>query len=89
MANLLIEKPAASEHAPHFTKYIDLVPAGDVLGATGPAPEWEKTARELIPCDVVFGCTDGPMTDAELEEARKAGGEVVHIPLILGAVVPA
>src|SRR5436190_1111241 len=32
MANLLIEKPVASEHAPHFTKYVDLVPAGDVLG---------------------------------------------------------
>jgi hypothetical protein len=32
MANLLIEKPVANEHAPHFTKYIDLVPAGDVLG---------------------------------------------------------
>jgi hypothetical protein len=32
MANLLIEKPDAGEHAPYFSRYIDLVPAGDVLG---------------------------------------------------------
>ena len=31
MAHLLIEKPGASEHAPYFSRYIDLVPAGDVL----------------------------------------------------------
>jgi phosphate ABC transporter phosphate-binding protein len=36
-----------------------------------------------------FGCTDGPMTDAELAQARSVGGEVVHVPLVLGAVVPA
>jgi phosphate transport system substrate-binding protein len=38
---------------------------------------------------VDFGCTDGPMTDAQLAGARAAGGEVLHIPLVLGAVVPA
>jgi phosphate transport system substrate-binding protein len=36
-----------------------------------------------------FGCTDAPLTDEELARARAAGGEVVHIPLVLGAVVPA
>jgi len=35
-----------------------------------------------------FGCSDAPMTDAELARAREAGGEVIHIPLVLGAVVP-
>jgi phosphate transport system substrate-binding protein len=35
-----------------------------------------------------FGCTDAPMTDEELAAARAAGGEVVHVPLVLGAVVP-
>jgi phosphate transport system substrate-binding protein len=35
-----------------------------------------------------FGCTDAPMTEKQLEEARSKG-DVVHIPLILGAVVPA
>jgi phosphate ABC transporter phosphate-binding protein len=35
-----------------------------------------------------FGCTDAPMTDEQLVKARKAGGDVVHVPLVLGAVVP-
>ena len=35
---------------------------------------------------VDFGATDGPMTDAELRHARTP---IVHIPVILGAVVPA
>lgn len=36
-----------------------------------------------------FGCSDAPMTEAQLEKARTTGGEVVHIPLAMGAVVPA
>jgi phosphate transport system substrate-binding protein len=36
-----------------------------------------------------FACTDGPLTDQQLARARAAGGEVVHVPLVLGAVVPA
>jgi phosphate ABC transporter phosphate-binding protein len=33
-----------------------------------------------------FGCSDAPLTD---EQIAKAGGDVVHVPLVLGAVVPA
>jgi phosphate transport system substrate-binding protein len=36
-----------------------------------------------------FGCTDGPMNDEQLQKAREVGGEVLHIPLVMGAVVPA
>src|SRR5260370_35972324 len=36
-----------------------------------------------------FGCTDAPMNAKELEAAKKEGGEDVHIPLVIGAVVPA
>src|SRR3979411_2754476 len=36
-----------------------------------------------------FGCTDGPMNDEQLQKARETGGEVVHLPLVMGAVVPA
>lgn len=32
-----------------------------------------------------FGATDSPMTDAQLKEAK--GGEILHIPMALGAVV--
>jgi phosphate transport system substrate-binding protein len=33
-----------------------------------------------------FGATDAPMTDAQLKAA--AGGEILHVPLVMGAVVP-
>lgn len=36
-----------------------------------------------------FGCTDGPMNEEQLQKARETGGEVFHIPLVMGAVVPA
>ena len=42
----------------------------------------------ILDKEVDFGCTDSPMTDAQLEEVRKNGGTILHIPLILGAVVP-
>ena len=32
MPDLLISKPGESEHAPYFSRYIDLVPDGDILG---------------------------------------------------------
>jgi phosphate transport system substrate-binding protein len=35
-----------------------------------------------------FGCTDAPMNDEELAKAKKEGGDVLHIPLVFGAVVP-
>jgi phosphate transport system substrate-binding protein len=33
-----------------------------------------------------FGCSDAPMNAKEVEAAKAAGGEVVHIPVALGAV---
>lgn len=38
---------------------------------------------------VDFGCTDAFMTEEQLQLATKRGGEVVHIPLVMGAIVPA
>src|SRR5262245_49972643 len=35
-----------------------------------------------------FGCTDAPMNDEQLDKASKEGGDVVHIPLVMGGVVP-
>ncbi len=42
--------------------------------------------RQLTEKTVDFGATDGPMTD---EQIAKAGGAVLHLPTVLGAVVPA
>lgn len=36
-----------------------------------------------------FGCTDAPLTDEQLQKCKEVAGDVVHIPLVLGAVVPA
>lgn len=41
--------------------------------------------RQLIARTVQFGATDGPMTDEQLKEAKSP---VLHIPLVMGAVVP-
>ena len=38
---------------------------------------------------VDFGCSDAFMTEEQLQRATKRGGEVVHIPLVMGAIVPA
>jgi phosphate transport system substrate-binding protein len=35
-----------------------------------------------------FGCTDAPMSDEQLKKAADLGGEVLHIPLVMGGVVP-
>lgn len=42
--------------------------------------------RQLIAGTVDFGASDGPMTDEQLSQAQ---GKVLHIPTVLGAVVPA
>ncbi|OGR84341.1 MAG: phosphate ABC transporter substrate-binding protein PstS [Elusimicrobia bacterium RIFCSPHIGHO2_02_FULL_57_9] len=41
--------------------------------------------RQVIEGTVDFGATDGPMTD---EQLKKAPGALLHIPTVLGAVVP-
>ncbi len=42
--------------------------------------------RQVLAETVDFGASDGPMTDAQLAEAK---GKILHIPTVLGAVVPA
>jgi phosphate ABC transporter phosphate-binding protein len=45
--------------------------------------------QQMTAKTVDFGCTDGPMNEEQLEKARAVAGDVVHIPLVMGAVVPA
>jgi len=45
--------------------------------------------KQMTAQTVDFGCCDGPMNEEQLKNARDAKGEVVHIPLVMGAVVPA
>src|SRR5437773_5434564 len=41
--------------------------------------------RQISQRTVDFGATDGPMKDSELENAQ---GTIMHLPTVLGAVVP-
>ncbi len=45
--------------------------------------------RQMTDKTFDFGCSDAPMNDEQIENAKKSGGEVVHIPLAMGGVVPA
>jgi phosphate transport system substrate-binding protein len=45
--------------------------------------------EQMTDKSVDFGCSDAPMNERELDKARSAGGEVLHIPLVMGAAVPA
>jgi hypothetical protein len=45
MPDLLVSKPDASEHAPYFSRYVDLVADGDILGAL--AGQIESTLAKL------------------------------------------
>src|SRR5262249_23624532 len=44
--------------------------------------------KGLIDKTFDFSCSDAPLNPDQTEQARKSGGEVVHIPLVMGAVVP-
>lgn len=46
-----------------------------------------KGVDNLLSKNSHFACSDAPMTAAQLETARSRGGEVVHLPLAMGAVV--
>jgi phosphate transport system substrate-binding protein len=35
----------------------------------------------------IFGCSDAPMNKEQLKQATDAGGEVIHLPITIGAVV--
>ncbi len=45
--------------------------------------------KQMTDQAVDFGCTDAFMTPEQLRLAVESGGEVIHIPLVMGAIVPA
>jgi len=44
--------------------------------------------QQMIEQTLDFGCSDAPMNDKQLAEAKSKNGAVVHIPLVMGGVVP-
>jgi phosphate transport system substrate-binding protein len=51
---------------------------------TGSGDGINKVVDQLVD----FGCSDAPMNRKQLDDALRKGGPVVHIPLVIGAVVP-
>jgi phosphate transport system substrate-binding protein len=45
--------------------------------------------QQMTAKTVDFGCSDGPMNEEQLKKAKREKGDVVHIPLAMGADVPA
>ncbi len=37
----------------------------------------------------VFGCSDAPVDDEQINQVKQRGGRLLHVPLVMGAVVPA
>jgi phosphate transport system substrate-binding protein len=59
----------------------------------GPQIDYSSTGsgngiQQMIAKTIDFGCSDAPLNQEQLDKARQAGGEVIHIPLAMGAVVP-
>lgn len=43
--------------------------------------------QQMLVKTIDFGCTDAPMNREQTQAAREEGGEVIHVPLTMGAVV--
>lgn len=54
-------------------------------GATGSG----AGIAQMIEKTIDFGCTDAPMNAEQLKKAKDTHGDVIHVPLAMGAVVPA
>lgn len=44
--------------------------------------------QQTIARTIDFGCTDAPINDANLKKAESNGGPMLHVPLVMGGVVP-
>jgi phosphate transport system substrate-binding protein len=42
----------------------------------------------ILAGSIDFACTEAPLTDEQMAKAREGGNELIHVPLVLGAVVP-
>ena len=75
----------ASFPAPLYARW-----AADYNKATGVKINYQSVGsgagiRQLTNQTVFFGASDGPMTD---EQLAAAPGKVIHLPTVMGAVVP-
>jgi phosphate ABC transporter phosphate-binding protein len=74
---------------PIMTKWADLYNKEKGVEVNYQSTGSGNGVQQMTAKTVDFGCTDAPMNEKQLEAARKNGGEVFHIPLVMGGVVPA
>jgi phosphate transport system substrate-binding protein len=65
--------------------------AGEYRRAKGTEIDYTKKGsgygiQQVVSKNFDFGCTDAPINRKETEEAKAAGGEVIHVPVAMGAV---
>ncbi len=70
----IMQRWAAEYRRSHRTE-IDYVAKGSGYGITN-----------VVARNVAFGCTDAPMNKKELEDAQLQPGDILHVPLTLGAI---
>jgi phosphate transport system substrate-binding protein len=85
-------KPRLTGGGSSFVNPIMVEWAKEYKGKTGVAVDYTSSGSgagitAMIDGQNLFGCTDAPMDDEQME---RAGGKdaVIHVPLVMGAVVP-
>jgi phosphate transport system substrate-binding protein len=74
---------------PLMTKWADLYKKEKKVEINYQSKGSSAGIKMMTEKSVDFGGTDAPLNEEQLEKAKKEGGEVVHIPLVMGGVVPA
>jgi phosphate transport system substrate-binding protein len=74
-----------------FVQPVMLDWASDFGGRTRHEIDYQGTGsgngiQQLTAKTIDFGCSDAPMNKEQLAKAQEAGGDVAHVPLVLGAV---
>jgi uncharacterized damage-inducible protein DinB len=79
MPNLLVTKPAPEEHAPYFSRYLDLVADGDILGTlAGQLGDTLATLRKVSEADSLRRYAPGKWS------IREVLGHVIDTDRIFG-----
>jgi phosphate transport system substrate-binding protein len=42
--------------------------------------------NKMVSKEVDFGCSDAPLTDEQVKEAKDKGGDFIHVPIVAGAI---
>lgn len=74
---------------PMMTKWADLYEKQKGAKVDYSATGSGNGIQQMISKTIDFGCTDAPLNDEQLKKAQGTGGAVVHVPLVMGGLVPA